>query len=134
VEGEVAGGCLSLVASSVGTPYALVFHGRIAFLEETGEPAYRLDRMLHQLKASGAFEGALALVFGVARSFGPEADAEHLEHLLEELAAAVPFPVLEGLPCGHTEPNLPLPFGPRAVLDPSAGTLAFLEPLVEEPS
>lgn len=133
LEAEVAGGCLSLVASSVGTPYAVDGRGRILFLEDTGEPAYRIDRMLHQLQASGTLDGVEAIVFGVARSFVPEGqdrEAAHLEDLLRDFAAAVAFPVLEGLPCGHTEPNHPLPLGPRSRLEPERGELIFLEPAV----
>lgn len=133
LEAELAGGCLSLVASSVGTPYAVEGRGRILFLEDTGEPAYRVDRMLHQLWASGSLEGVEAVVFGTVRSFVPEGqeqEAGHLEELLGDFAAAVSIPVLEGLPCGHTEPNLPLPLGPLARLDPARGELSFLEPAV----
>jgi muramoyltetrapeptide carboxypeptidase len=133
LEAELAGGCLSLVASSVGTPYAVEGRGRILFLEDTGEPAYRVDRMLHQLWASGSLEGVEAVVFGTVRSFVPEGqerEARHLEELLGDFAAAVSIPVLEGLPCGHTEPNLPRPLGPLARLDPARGELSFLEPAV----
>ena len=135
VEGEVAGGCLSLVSSSIGTPYQFSFRGRIVFLEDTGEPAYRLDRMLHQLCASGVLDGALAVLFGQPESFVPPGaglEAEYLEGLLNEFASDAPFPVLCGLPCGHTQPNRPLPLGPRARLEPEEGTLEFLEGLVED--
>ncbi len=131
VVAEVAGGCLSLLASSAGTPYAFRALGRIVFLEDVGEPAYRLDRMLHHLGASGALEGARGVVFGRLASFlAPGEEEAVLEHLVGEFAAAAPFPVLSGASAGHVAPNLPLPFGPRALLDPGAGRLAFLEGLV----
>jgi muramoyltetrapeptide carboxypeptidase len=131
VTAEVAGGCLSLLASAAGTRFAFSARGRIVFLEETREPVYRIDRMLHHLGASGAFDGAAAVVFGKPEVFlARGADPNQLEHLLAEFAAAVGVPVLSGLPCGHTEPNLPLPFGPRALLDVEAGSLAFVEAAV----
>ncbi len=125
---EVAGGCLSLLAALAGTPHGFRARGRIVFVEEVAEPVYRIDRMLHQLGASGGLDGARAVVFGRLPSFlPPGTDPEPLEHLVAEFARSAPFPVLSGLPAGHTDPNLPVPFGPRAVLDPGAGTLAFLE-------
>lgn len=135
VEGAVAGGCLSLVASSAGTPHAFSFRERIVFLEDTGEPAYRLDRMLYQVSTSGALDGALAVVFGQPESFVPPGavpEREHLEGLLVEFAADACCPVLCGLPCGHVYPNRPLPLGPQARLEPEEGTLVYLEALVEE--
>ncbi len=131
VTAEVAGGCLSLLAALAGTPHAFRARGRIVFVEEVAEPVYRIDRMLHQLGASGALDGAAAVVFGRLGSFLPAgADVGPLEHLVAEFARGAPFPVLSGLPAGHTDPNLPVPFGPRAVLDPGAGTLAFAEDAV----
>ena len=53
-EGEVIGGCLSVLVATIGTPFEPRFDGRILFLEDTGEKAYRIDRMLVQLRQSGA--------------------------------------------------------------------------------
>ncbi len=130
--GPVEGGCLALVAALQGTPFAPRFGGCIAFLEDVAEPAYRIDRLLWQLGAAGAFEGCLGVVFGRPETFVPQAeDAAALEPLLEEFARQVPFPVLSGLPSGHCRPNLPLPLGARALLDPAEGRLAWIDPAVE---
>ena len=51
--GELVGGCLSLIVSSMGTPYELRTDGTILFFEDTGEKVYALDRMLTQLKNGG---------------------------------------------------------------------------------
>ncbi|MEW6486511.1 MAG: LD-carboxypeptidase [Thermodesulfobacteriota bacterium] len=131
VVAEVGGGCLSLLASSAGTPGAFRGAGRIVFLEDVNEPVYRLDRMLLQLRASGALEDAAAVVFGKPETFlASGEDPGHLEGLLAEFAGSVPCAVLSGVAAGHGTPNLPLPFGPRALLDPERGSLAFIEGLV----
>ncbi|MGH8336894.1 MAG: S66 peptidase family protein, partial [Gammaproteobacteria bacterium] len=44
-EGELIGGCLSVVVAMLGTQWAPNFDGRVLFLEDTGEKAYRIDRM-----------------------------------------------------------------------------------------
>lgn len=127
LEGEVAGGCLSLVSSSIGTPYALRCAGRILFLEDVGEPAYRFDRMLRQLRMSGTLDGVLAVVFGCPEEFGPEGQERETAEVLTEFALSSPVPVLSGLACGHGSRNEPLLLGPAARLDPEAGTLIFLQ-------
>lgn len=131
VVAEVGGGCLSLLASSAGTPWSFHATGRIVFLEDVNEPVYRLDRMLHQLRASGGLDDAAAVVFGKPETFlAPGQDPAHLEDLLAEFAASLPCAVLSGVSAGHGTPNLPLPFGPRALLDPERGSLAFIEGVV----
>ena len=134
VEAPVTGGCLSILSSSVGTPYGLEARGRILFIEEIGEAPYRVDRMLHHLLRAGSLDGVRGVVFGEPATFLPEGygndQLEHLEHLIGEFAAELNVPVAAGLPSGHTEPNRSLPFGPCARLDPRAGTLEFLEPMV----
>jgi len=128
---EVGGGCLALLASSAGTPRAFRARGRIVLLEDVNEPVYRLDRMLLQLRASGGLDDAAAVVFGRLDTFlAPGESLAQLEELLEEFAREVAVPVLSGLAAGHGTPNLPIPFGPRALLDPEVGSLAFLEAFV----
>jgi muramoyltetrapeptide carboxypeptidase len=128
VEAPVSGGCLAVLSSSVGTGWAPDFRGRIAFFEDIGEPVYRLDRYLNHLLRAGALDGAVGVVFGRPAAFVPEGvDPADVDALLEEFASRLDIPVLSGLPCGHVEGHRPLPFGPRARLDPAEGTLAFLE-------
>ena len=62
-QGEVIGGCLSVVVAMIGTPFEPRFDGRILFLEDTGEKAYRIDRMLVQLRQSGALGRVAGIVF-----------------------------------------------------------------------
>jgi muramoyltetrapeptide carboxypeptidase len=64
ISGELIGGNLSLWAAMSGTPYASRGAGRILFLEDVGEPPYRIDRMVTQLVQSGALDGAAAIVLG----------------------------------------------------------------------
>ena len=49
-KGKLVGGNLSLIASSMGTPYELDTKGKILFLEEVEESPYRIDRMLLTIK------------------------------------------------------------------------------------
>ena len=83
-EGELIGGCLSIMVAMLGTPYVPDFAGKILFLEDTGEKAYRIDRMLVQLKQSGALDQVAGVVFGGMRS---PADAESEQRLIRQFAA-----------------------------------------------
>ena len=49
VRGNLIGGNLSLIVSTLGTPYEIDTRGKILCLEEVGEVPYRIDRMLTQL-------------------------------------------------------------------------------------
>src|SRR5262249_48128193 len=63
-EGPLIGGCLSIIVATMATPWQPVFDGRILFLEDIGEKAYRIDRMLVQLRQAGVFERVAGIIFG----------------------------------------------------------------------
>lgn len=124
-EGRLIGGCLSLLAALVGTPYFPSLAGAILFVEEVGEWPYRLDRLWTQLRLAGVLEG----LAGVAIGDLTDCDQEDLPGatVLEELAAQLGVPVIAGLPVGHGDVHMALPLGARAVL--RDGALHFLEGL-----
>lgn len=131
-EGEVVGGCLSMVVAALGTPYAPPFDGAILFLEDTGEKAYRIDRMLVQLGQAGVLGRVAAVVFGALRPpDGSEAEHRLIAECVAEQAARLDCPVLSGIEAGHGSANFAIPFGVRARVDTAARTLGFLEPAVE---
>lgn len=130
-DGEVVGGCLSLVAAAIGTPFAPPFDGAILFLEDTGEKAYRIDRMLVQLGQAGVLGRVAAVVFGALRPpDGSEAEARLISECVAEQAARLACPVLSGIEAGHGSANFTIPFGVRARVDAAARRLSFLEPAV----
>lgn len=129
VKAPVAGGCLSLLSTLVGTPFSFDYAGKIVFIEDIAEPPYRLDRMLRHLLNCGVLSGAKGFVFGKPESFIAEGGSiGDVEALLAEFAAEVGVPVACGLPCGHVEGHRPLPFGPEAIFDAEKGELKFTEP------
>jgi muramoyltetrapeptide carboxypeptidase len=128
-EGEMVGGCLSMVAAAIGTPYAPPFDGAILFLEDTGEKAYRIDRMLVQLEQAGVLKRVAAVVFGALRPpDGSEAEYRLINECVAERAASLDCPVLSGVEAGHGSANFTIPFGVRVRVDAAARRLSFLEP------
>jgi muramoyltetrapeptide carboxypeptidase len=116
--GALFGGCLSLLVATLGTAFAPQLEGALLFWEETGEPLYRIDRMLTHLGLSGTLTGLRGMVAGHVGGHVPEAGAEPA--WLDALRARgelIPSPVAWGLAAGHERPNLTLPLGLQASLD-----------------
>ncbi len=86
--GRLVGGNLALVTSLIGTPYAWNLDGAILVLEDVLEAVYRIDRMLTQIRLTGA--RLAGLVFGGFTEIPDDAaNAERpIERVLEEFAAA----------------------------------------------
>ncbi len=128
-EGTLRGGCLSLLAAAAGTPWALrsVDEPTILFVEDVDEKPYRVDRMLRQLRASGALSGVTGVVFGDMKGCAPGFHEDYaLEEVLLEALEGLDVPVALGLSSGHTtHPNVTLPLGARARLVCTGGEARF---------
>lgn len=129
-EAPLVGGNLSLVASLCGTADAFSARGCILFLEDVGEPAYRVDRMLHQIERAGMTDGVRALAFG-RFSDAPDEETHPVADALLELAERLNVPAVRDLPFGHVEHNCTLPVGVRARLDADSATLEIMEAAVK---
>jgi muramoyltetrapeptide carboxypeptidase len=117
--GELFGGCLSILASLVGTPYLPSLSGKLLFLEDVGEPPYRIDRMLTQLRDSGTLDGVTGVVF--SRMHECADPYNDVRDVIADVLAGAGVPVAFGLDSGHGPLHLPLPLGSPAELDPAAG-------------
>ena len=112
VNGPIVGGCLSLVASLVGTRFLPVLDGAVLVLEDVNEPPYRVDRMLNQLAMAGVFDRVAGVVFGEFVDCEPEREAEgRVEDVIDDFVARVSCPVFCGLPYGHGKARRVLPIG-----------------------
>ena len=118
-EGVLLGGCLSLLVSTLGTAWAPKLDGAILFFEDLNEPLYRFDRMLTHLGLSGSLTGIQGMIVGHLTRVGEEdGSAGRPWALLREMAKAMGRSLAWGLPAGHAAPNLTLPLGLRARLEP----------------
>ena len=112
VSGPIVGGCLSLVASLVGTQFFPELDGAVLVLEDVNEPPYRVDRMLNQLAMSGVFDRVAGVVFGEFVDCEPERESEgRIEDVIDDFVARVSCPVFCGLPYGHGKTRRVLPIG-----------------------
>jgi muramoyltetrapeptide carboxypeptidase len=113
--GPLIGGCLSVIAASVGTPYALNAAGAVLFLEDAGEAPYRIDRMLTQLQHAGVFDNVYGIIFGCMVRCTDSYN--NIKAVIDDVFRSARFPIAFGLQSGHSEINRPLRFGQLARLD-----------------
>ncbi|HWZ56396.1 MAG TPA: LD-carboxypeptidase [Verrucomicrobiae bacterium] len=132
-EGALLGGCITLIETSIGTPWELDTRGSILLLEDRGVKPYQLDRMLTHLKQAGKFEGVRGIVLGeFPDSEAPEGSDVTVAAVCRRILGPLRIPVVYGAPIGHTpRPVLTIPLGVRAKLHAKAeGRLEILEPAV----
>jgi muramoyltetrapeptide carboxypeptidase len=131
-EGEIVGGCLTLIASLVGTPWQLDFRGRILCFEDVDEEPYKIERYLTQLLAAGVLGECEGIVIGEHSQCEPKRPGPTLglEQVFNDLLKPLGVPTIYHLPIGHGKHIATLPLGVRARLDASAGILATLESAV----
>lgn len=113
--GRLAGGNLSLLCATLGTPWALQSEGVVLFIEDVNEPLYRVDRLLTQLRLAGKLKGLAGVLVGDFAGIS----LEQLQPLLKEFFEPLGVPVLAGWRSGHCQPNITLPLGAQVVLDAS---------------
>lgn len=131
-EGQLVGGCLSVLVATLGTPFALDTNDAILFLEDVGEKPYRIDRMLTQLKQAGKLDNVAGVVFGeMSGCLGENNDPALLLSVIVDIFSDYSYPVGFGLPAGHGGDNFALPLGTHVRLDTISRQLTFLEPAVE---
>ena len=121
VSGKIIGGNLSIIASMLGSKYALNTKGNILFIEEIGEYKYSIDRMLQSLKLNGYFEHCNGLVLGSFTNIkknDPEFGLS-MEELILDVVKDYDFPVCFDFNAGHITQNNALIFGREAILDVS---------------
>ncbi|WPO70120.1 MULTISPECIES: LD-carboxypeptidase [unclassified Streptomyces] len=121
--GVTLGGCVSLLAAEIGTPGARAgARGGLLFLEDIGEEAYRLDRILTQLLRAGRLDGVAGIALGSWELCGPY---DTVRRLFADRLGGLGVPVVEEFGFGHCDGALTVPFGVAGELDADAGTLTL---------
>lgn len=121
--GRLAGGNLTVICAANGTPEALQADTpTILLIEEIGESAYRIDRMMQSLARCGVLERLRGVVVGhFTRTAGCERfGVEEPEALLDAYLRPLGIPVAYGFPVGHEEPNQALYLGREVRLEVGA--------------
>lgn len=131
--GPLVGGNLSLLCTTLATPYQPSFKDIILFFEDLDEPPYRFDRMLTHLLNAGLLQQVAGIAIGINRDChdsnakGTKEYRQSLQDVLRERLLPLRIPVVSGIPFGHVTHNATLPVGLRATLDADHGDLLITE-------
>lgn len=127
--GVLRGGTLTQLAALIGTPWAFVAtEPTVLFLDDVNERPYRLDRMLWQLRAAGAFQHVVGVMLnhlpGCDEPGGGITGSDAVCHALEGFTG----PIVIGVPSGHTSgAMITLPFGVRVTLRAADGVTLSID-------
>lgn len=127
--GELIGGNLSLICSSLGTKYEINTKNKILFLEEVDEVPYKVDRMLTHLKQSGKLKEANGIILGAfTNCIAPNNKKSlSLQEVFNEIILPLKKPTISNLACGHCLPTLTLPLGEKVLLDANNKKIKILK-------
>jgi len=130
VKGRLYGGCLSMLAASLGTPYQIETDDTILFIEDVAEKPFRIDRMLMQLHLAGCLNRVRGFIFGEMLDCLPPKDETYtLQQVITRVLSPYKVPIVFGLKSGHASSgNITLPLGVQAELIAEQGVeLKILE-------
>src|SRR5882757_8848706 len=127
--GRLIGGNLAVMCGVVGTPFEVETAGRVLFLEDISERAYRIDRYLSQLRLAGKLATVAGVLLGTfSYEEGEKADEQSdIQALFKEYLEPLGVPVLAGFPAGHERYNLALPMGALVKVDAAHKTVSVCE-------
>lgn len=126
--GKLLGGNLTVLTSMIGSEYLPSFKGAILFLEDVGEDAYRIDRMLTQLALSGILKQCAGVVFGKCTECSDSGNSLSLKEIFDDHLLELDIPAFYGAMISHEERNITLPVGCLATIDADSRTIQLLEP------
>jgi len=118
VSGKLVGGNLSLIMSTIGTPFEISFKNKIVFLEDIAEAPYKIDRMLTQLISAGKFKHVKGIIFGRFAGCEPEAEEKENSFILKEIILdrikPLKISAVYGFSFGHISNQAIFPVGVKA--------------------
>lgn len=135
VSGALFGGCVEALEMMKGTPFwppASFWDGKVLFLETSEDmpPPDSVKYMLRNYGMQGVLDSLSALLIGRPRGY-TRVDKRRLAAVVRQVVAEEferpDLPVLMDLDFGHTDPQMVLPLGVRAEVDPATAGLRLLE-------
>lgn len=119
-----------MLCGTPGWPAPELWRGAVLALETSEDvpPPAQVGYWLRNYAAQGILGGLAGLLLARPRGYTPEMTAElygWVRRVLRE-AGRGDLPVVANVDFGHTSPQLTLPLGGRARLDPGAGRVTVL--------
>ena len=117
-EGELVGGNLCLITSSLGTKNEMDMDGKVLFIEDVHEEPRNIDRYLNQLWNAGKLQTIAGLVVGDFSDGEPKRQKTlTLKEVLDHYTGLIGKPAMSGFMIGHCDPHFAIPLGTTAVID-----------------
>ncbi|MGL5150409.1 MAG: S66 peptidase family protein [Clostridium sp.] len=126
--GKLVGGNLSIICSTIGTPYEINLDNNILLIEEINEAPYVIDRLLSQLIYSQKLSKCTGIILGhftdcglndYSRSFS-------VDEVISNRLFPLNIPIIKNFPFGHDYPNLVLPIGTTINYDHTSKILKII--------
>jgi muramoyltetrapeptide carboxypeptidase len=136
-EAPLAGGCLTLLAASIGTPYEVQTDGCVVMVEDLNTEPYLIDTAINHLIRAGKLDNAAGFVFGTDVNLKGQTIPEEvesslsIEEMLDELVAPLGIPAISNVPVGHGKHMATMPLGATVRVDGADKSLDVLEAAVE---
>ena len=132
-QGQLAGGNLTLLTATLGSKYEIDTRGKILFIEEIGEPVYKLDRMLTSLALAGKFHDCAGIILGTFVKCEREKKAYEggldlpLEEVVDNTLVKYKKPIIYNFKAGHNFPQPTMALGTKVRIDADMKEVEFLE-------
>lgn len=132
-QGILIGGNISIICSTLGTPYEIDTKDKILLMEDLDTEPWVMDHMMAHLRNAGKFDQLAGVVIGECYNCTPREHQPNyycdtsIEDIFEEYLQPYGIPVLYGLPLGHTEDIATLPHGVMARVDADKKEFSILE-------
>ena len=133
ITGPVTGGNITLICSTLGTPYEIDTKGKILFIEDLDVEPWSMDHLFMHLYNAGKLHDAIGFVIGECVNCVPKKidsafySQRSLEDVIFDIFERIGKPTIYGLPIGHTKEIATIPLGVCGVLDATEGTFNIIE-------
>lgn len=134
-EGRLLGGNLAILCSLGGTAYVptvSMWKDAILFIEDIGEPPYKIDRMLQQLRLQGILKVVKGAVIGNFMNCEDLDDMDYdigahvLAYMEQDRPGSEAQPFVCYAPTGHGTPHWALPLGQYVSFRAISNTLVLV--------
>ena len=132
-EGRLLGGNLALITSLMGTKYLPSFKNSILLLEDIGEPPYRVDRFLNQLRLGNILHDTSGIILGrFVDCYENDTSKKTLtlNQVITDYFEKLNKPGIYNFKHGHISENISIPFGLKCNLNASRGIAEIKESAV----
>lgn len=111
INAKIIGGNLTLIQDSLATSWQIDATNKILLVEDIHEKAYRIDRMLEQLKQAKILTAIKAILLGDFTDVDEPRGKSLLKETINDFAKNCQYPVFRIKNVGHGFINYPIPLG-----------------------